>query len=111
MCIYKYISGRFLASASFDKKIKLWCGRTGKFFATLNGHVGSVYQVAWSPDSVHLVSCSKDSTVKLWSVKNTKKAVKTLSGHEDEVFALDWSPAASSVASGSKDRSIKIWGH
>jgi ribosome assembly protein 4 len=49
--------------------------------------------------------------VKLWSVKNTKKAVNTLSGHEDEVFALDWSPAASSVASGSKDRSIKIWGH
>lgn len=100
-----------MASASFDKKIKLWCGRTGKFLATLNGHVGAVYQVAWSPDSNYLVSGSKDSTVKLWSMKNMKKAQCTLPGHEDEVYALDWSPGASSVASGSKDRTIKIWGH
>ena len=34
--------GRFLASASFDKKIKLWDGRTGEFLHTLNGHVGHV---------------------------------------------------------------------
>lgn len=32
---------RFLASASFDKKVKLWCGKTGRFLATLNSHVGS----------------------------------------------------------------------
>lgn len=64
---------RFVASASFDKKVKLWCGKTGRFLATLNSHVGAVYQVAWSADSNFLVSCSKDSTIKLWSVKNTKK--------------------------------------
>ena len=52
----------------------------------------SVYQVAWSADSQFLVSCSKDSTIKLWSVKNTKKALHTLPGHEDEVraFIIDW---------------------
>ena len=44
-----------------------------------------VYQVSWSADSNYLVSCSKDSTIKLWSVKNTKKALHTLPGHEDEV--------------------------
>ena len=32
---------RFLASASFDKKVKLWCGKTGRFLATLSSHVGS----------------------------------------------------------------------
>ena len=68
-----------------------------------------MYQVAWSPDSKFLVSASKDSTVKLWAVKNTKKAFCTLPGHEDEVYALDWSPATSMVASGSKDRTIKMW--
>ena len=50
VCMYvavaMYVDGRFLASASFDKKIKLWCGRTGNFLATLTGHVGSVYQVS-----------------------------------------------------------------
>lgn len=26
---------RYIASASFDKSVKLWCGRTGKFIASL----------------------------------------------------------------------------
>ena len=30
---------RVLASASFDKSIRLWNGVTGKFMATLRGHV------------------------------------------------------------------------
>jgi ribosome assembly protein 4 len=100
---------RFIASASFDKKVKLWCGRTGRFIATCHGHVGSVYQVAWSADSNYFVSASKDSTVKLWASKNPAKPVHTLPGHQDEVYALDWSPNGSQVVSGSKDRTLKIW--
>lgn len=103
--------GRFVASAAFDKKVKLWCGKTGRFLATLTGHVGSVYQVTWSADSHFIASASKDSTVKVWAVKDTKKALNTLSGHEDEVYSLDWSPNGSQLASGSKDRTIKIWHH
>lgn len=101
--------GRFVASGSFDKKVKLWCGKTGRFIATLTGHVGAVYQVSWSADSCLLSSASKDSTVKVWSIKDTKKAQHTLSGHEDEVYTLDWSPDGTQLASGSKDRTIKIW--
>lgn len=102
---------RYMASASFDKKVKLWCGRTGRFLATCSGHVGSVYQVAWSADSNFVVSASKDSTIKLWQVKDPKKSMHTLPGHADEVYALDWSPDGMQVASGSKDRTIKIWHH
>jgi ribosome assembly protein 4 len=103
--------GRFFASASFDKKIKVWNGRTGDFVNTLTGHVGSVYQVAWSSDGHYLVSASKDSTAKLWEMPSGKKAKETLPGHEDEVYALDWSPSGGSVATGSKDRTLKIWKH
>lgn len=67
--------GRRFASASFDKKVKVWDGRTGTFLATLNGHVGAVYQVAWSADSRLLVSASKDSTVKLWEMVALKRYV------------------------------------
>ena len=103
--------GRYFASASFDKKVKLWNGYSGDFLMTFTGHVGPVYQVAWSSDSRYLVSASKDSTAKLWEIATGKRAKATLPGHADEVYALDWNPNGSSVATGSKDRTIKIWKH
>jgi ribosome assembly protein 4 len=103
--------GRYFASASFDKKTKIWNGFSGDFLVTLTGHVGSVYQVAWSSDSRFLVTASKDSTAKLWEVPSGKRARETLPGHADEVYALDWSPNGSAVATGSKDRTLKIWKH
>ena len=102
-------NGLRIASASFDKKIKIWDGVSGAFLATLSSHVGAVFQVVWSCDSRYLVTASKDSTVKLWKSSNWSKLYHNLPGHQDEVYALDWSPSASSVCSGSKDRTIKIW--
>uniref|UniRef100_A0A8C9UBR2 Notchless protein homolog 1 n=1 Tax=Scleropages formosus TaxID=113540 RepID=A0A8C9UBR2_SCLFO len=99
---------RLLASASFDKSIKIWDGRTGKYITSLRGHVGSVYQVSWSADSRLLVSGSSDSTLKVWDVK-TGKLSADLPGHADEVFAVDWSPDGQRVASGGKDKCLRIW--
>ncbi|XP_051848391.1 notchless protein homolog 1 isoform X1 [Antechinus flavipes] len=99
---------RIIASASFDKSVKLWEGKTGKYLASLRGHVAAVYQIAWSADSRLLVSGSSDSTLKVWDVKTRKLAVD-LPGHADEVFAVDWSPDGQRVASGGKDKCLRIW--
>uniref|UniRef100_A0A1I7ZTI3 WD_REPEATS_REGION domain-containing protein n=1 Tax=Steinernema glaseri TaxID=37863 RepID=A0A1I7ZTI3_9BILA len=99
---------RYIASASFDKSIKLWDGRTGKYITSLRGHVNAVYQISWSADSRLLVSGSADSTLKLWDMK-TKKLMFDLPGHGDEVFAVDWSPDGSKVVSGGRDKVLKIW--
>jgi WD40 repeat protein len=37
-----------------------------RFVATLRGHVGAVYRLAWSADSRQLISASKDSTLKVY---------------------------------------------
>jgi ribosome assembly protein 4 len=121
--------GRFVASASFDKKVKVWCGRSGRFLANFEGHVGPVYQVCWSADSRLLASASRDSTCKVWpaaaaaaaasgeapaagaAAPGRPKALHTLSGHADEVYALDWSPSGDVLASGGRDRLIKFWKH
>eukprot|EP00746_Dinoflagellata_sp_MGD_P000763 gnl/MRDRNA2_/MRDRNA2_101385_c0_seq1.p1 gnl/MRDRNA2_/MRDRNA2_101385_c0~~gnl/MRDRNA2_/MRDRNA2_101385_c0_seq1.p1 ORF type:complete len:513 (-),score=97.86 gnl/MRDRNA2_/MRDRNA2_101385_c0_seq1:66-1604(-) len=100
--------GRWIASASFDKSVRLWDGRTGKYFHAFRGHVGDVYMVCWSSDSRMLVSASKDSTVKVWDA-STKKLKEDLPGHADEVYAVDWSCNGQKVATGSKDRLVKIW--
>lgn len=99
---------RIVASASFDKSVKLWDGRTGRYLASLRGHVAAVYQIAWSADSRLLVSGSSDSTLKVWDVKAQKLAAD-LPGHADEVYAVDWSPDGQRVASGGKDKCLRIW--
>ncbi|KAJ3222922.1 hypothetical protein HDU78_011547 [Chytriomyces hyalinus] len=99
--------GRTLASASFDKSVKLWDGFTGKFLDTLRGHVGAVYQVTFSSDSRQVLSGSRDSTLKVWDLK-TRKLKMDLPGHADEVFSVDWSPGGDKVASGGKDRVVKM---
>jgi len=100
--------GRLIASASFDKSVKLWDGITAKLIATLRGHVQAVYQVAWSADSRLLVSGSSDSTLKVWDIA-TKKIAIDLPGHADQVFTTDWSPDGQRVVSGGKDKVLKIW--
>ncbi|CAG9533286.1 unnamed protein product [Cercopithifilaria johnstoni] len=99
---------RYIASASFDKSIKLWCGRTGAFLDTLRGHVQAVYQIAWSADSRLLVSGSADSTLKVWDI-HKRGLCMDLPGHGDEVYAVDWSPDGTRVASGGKDKLLKLW--
>ncbi|CAD6190221.1 unnamed protein product [Caenorhabditis auriculariae] len=99
---------RYIASASFDKSVKLWCGRTGKYIASLRGHVGPVYQVAWSADSRLLVSGSADSTLKVWEMR-TRSLYYDLPGHGDDVFTVDWSPEGTKVVSGGKDKVLKLW--
>jgi WD40 repeat protein len=60
--------GKTIASASFDKTVKLWDAATGKEITTLKGHSSSVTSVAFSPDGKTIASASFDKTVKLWKV-------------------------------------------
>jgi len=100
--------GLYIASASFDKSVRIWNGLNGKFYAAFRMHVQAVYQCAWSADSRLLVSSSKDSTIKLWDISK-KKMIEDLPGHADEVYAVDWSPDGERVCSGGRDRVLKVW--
>ena len=99
--------GRYIASASFDKAIKIWNNK-GEFLYNLRGHVGRVYQLSFSADSRLLISASQDSTCKVWSLVKQKLAMD-LPGHLDQIYGVDWSPIGNYAVSGGKDKLVKIW--
>lgn len=102
--------GVYIASASFDKSVRLWDGTTGKFLFTFRGHVGAVYRVVWSADARLLLSASRDSTCKVWEIR-TRKLKSDLPGHSDEVYTVDWSTDGKRAVSAGKDKIVKIWHH
>jgi len=71
-------------SGSFDRTVKLWDAVTGKLDKTLDGHLGYVHAVAYSPDGRHIVSGSFDRIVKVWDAA-MGKLVDTHERHWTEV--------------------------
>jgi WD40 repeat protein len=58
--------GRRLATASFDRTIKLWDTATGREVFTLRGHTAGALVLAFSPDGHRLVSGGIDFTARVW---------------------------------------------
>lgn len=100
--------GKRLASASYDRTVKVWDATSGRELLTLKGHTDRVWSVAFSPDGKRLVSASRDQTVKVWDATNGQETL-TLKGHTDEVTSVAFSPDGKRVASASVDRTVKVW--
>jgi WD40 repeat protein/serine/threonine protein kinase len=100
--------GQRLASASYDKTVKIWDSATGKELLSLKGHIRQVMSVAFSPDGQRVASGSADSTVRIWD-SATGKELLTLKRHARDVDSVAFSPDGRRLASVSYDKTVKIW--
>jgi WD40 repeat protein len=90
--------------------IKVWGlahGQAPTELHTLTGHADWVFCVKISPDGTKIASCSRDETVRIWSVQ-TGEELQTLRGHEGEVMCVAWSPDSRLVASGGEDKTVRV---
>jgi hypothetical protein len=99
---------KHLASASFDKTIKLWDLSAQKLERTYHNHSDIVYSVAFSPDGKALISAGKDRSVKVIDA-TTGKSRFTFSGMEQDVLAVAISPDSKSIVSAGLEPGLHWW--
>jgi WD40 repeat protein len=91
--------GRYLATGSDDKTVRVSGAERGEELLTLNGHSGEVTSVAWNPDGKRLVTASSDNTVKVWDVGVREEFPAVGHGY---VTSMAWSPDSKRLATGSR---------
>jgi WD40 repeat protein len=101
-------SGNIIATASFDKLIKLWDVDTGQCLKVLAGHERPVNAVTFNSTGNLLVSTSADLTVRTWNIK-TGECIHILEGHDNWLWAVAISPDDSLIASGGDDQVVRLW--
>ena len=127
--------GSKILSGSGDYTLKLWSATSGSLLATLGtpqlsppweGHSGSVWACAFSPDGLRILSGSNDATLKLWDTSSCS-LITTLGGpqrsppwrgeghgtwmgedHSDWIRSSAFSPDGSRILSGSGDSTLKL---
>jgi WD40 repeat protein len=98
--------GSLLASASFDRTVRLWRAN-GALYTTLQPHFGDVSYVAWSKDSTQIVTGCENGSLHIWSVYGT--LMNNLNGHSGRISDIEWSPSGQRFATAAFDRHIIIW--
>ncbi|TFK68146.1 WD40 repeat-like protein [Pluteus cervinus] len=102
--------GKYVASGSSDKTVRIWDTTTGQQIGKpFQGHRREVSSLSYSPDGKTVVSGSWDKTVRIWDVNTGQLVGQPLRGHTGHVTSVSYSPDGKNIVSGSDDKTIRIW--
>lgn len=104
------LGGMALASLLLAFGLIGWWYVSGGPEATLRGHDGPVYKIAFSPDGKTLASGGADRVVRLWDVA-TRRERAALVGHTGFIESVAFSPDGKSLATTAMhdDRDVRLW--
>ncbi|KAL9643481.1 hypothetical protein ABK040_010095 [Willaertia magna] len=83
-----------------------------KLIHTYHGHEKEkmITAIEFFPEYGHLLlSCSMDSTIKIWDVLSHRSCIRTYVGHTKAVRSINFSREGDLFASCSYDKKVKIW--
>ncbi|KOS18456.1 putative WD repeat-containing protein [Escovopsis weberi] len=100
--------GRFVVTGGEDKKIIVYDAETLRPVKVFTHHRDAVTGLAFRRGTNQLYSCSRDRTVKVWSLDELAY-IETLFGHQDEVLDIDALAQERCVSVGARDRTARLW--
>jgi WD40 repeat protein len=108
--------GRYFASGSMDKTVKIWDTSNWVCLQTLTGHKNLIMTLAFSPIPVttgshsqyQLLVGSGDRLITRWNI-STGECLQTYAGHTNWVWSIAYRPDGLGFVSAGEDQTIKIW--
>lgn len=87
----------------------LWDLKKKELIRIISGHQSAITDVDFSPDNRLLLTASRDATVRLWDLQDSKKLPIVLDDHDDWVLTASFDPTGKNIVSGSMDNFIRVW--
>lgn len=108
LCVAASPDGKYVVTGGEDKKIIAYEASTLKPIKVMTHHRDAVTGLAFRRGTNQLYSCSKDRTVKVWSL-DEMAYVETLFGHQDEILDIDALAQERCISVGARDRTARLW--
>jgi len=100
------MDGTSLATCGEDKVVKSW-SRNGMFRANLAEAEGTIYALAWSPESDQLLFTNGKHLVIRPLQPSSKQTM--WKAHDAPVLSVDWNAVTGLIVSGGEDCKYRIW--
>lgn len=103
--------GKYVLTASNDylnknHKVKLFDLQANEL-VTFSGHEDWINKADFSSDSKHVITSSRDKTVRIYNINGSFE--KVLKGHNSNVWSAEFFPDNQSVATVGDDHTIRSW--
>lgn len=111
LCAAASTTGRFLVTGGLDRRIVVWDVSSPSSLSPIkvfSQHRDAVTGLAFRRGTNQLYSCSRDRTIKVWSLDELAY-VETLFGHQDSVMDIAAAAKEVCVSVGARDKSARLW--
>ncbi|KAL1841433.1 hypothetical protein VTJ49DRAFT_7048 [Mycothermus thermophilus] len=100
--------GKFVVTGGADRRLVVYNASDLTPIRAFTQHRDAVTGLAFRRGTNQLFSCSRDRTVKVWSLDELAY-VETLFGHQDEILDVDALAQERCVTVGARDRTARYW--
>ena len=100
--------GKFAATGSADKTIKLWESSTGREIRSYLGNEGNVRYLVFGPLGKHLASIDQNYSLKIWDIP-TSELVQEISLEGNRILSAAFMPDGESIVIGTEEQHAFRW--